>query len=187
MRQSSEESSGYFSSQAPMRSLWPAVRGIIFAPQGFFAGLPRAIYYRDALFFASIVIFAMSFLSIPFHSMLLLFLLPATWGLGLIGLWLWSRYLRWAVRGFADVRLSKANAFQLCAYATLPMALAAIPYLGGIALLWNIYLLWQGLVSYARVKAGVAAAIVLLPMVLLALTAIGLGSAALRLVPQLAG
>lgn len=187
MNSSMKENNMYFSGNAPLKSLLPAVRGIVLAPGAFFAGMPRAIYYRDALFFVSVVIFGCSFLSVPFYSMLFLFLLPATWGLGLIGMWLWSRYLSWAVKGFTDARLSPANAFQLSAYAALPMLLAAIPYLGWIALLWNLYLLWQGLVSFCRLRAGVAAAIVLLPVLILGLSLVALGSVALQLLPQLAG
>ncbi len=177
----------YFTGNAATTSFLPAIKSLLTGPRAFFANMPRAIYLRDAMFFVSIVIFLFSFLSVPFYSMALLFLLPATWGGALIFLLLWSKYLRWAVKTFTDSKLSAANAFQISAYAALPMALAAIPFLGFLAGLANLYLLWVGLSSYCRLRGGVAAVILLVPMVLLAITSVAFGKLLIQVLPQLAG
>ncbi len=187
MTDSSESASIYFSANRPLASFLPAARGLIGGPRAFFEKMPRAIYYRDAMFFVSIVIFAFSFISVPFYSMLFLFLLPVTWGASLIGLWLWARYLRWAVKASAGGKLSSVNAFQISAYAALPMALAAIPYVGALASLLNLYLIWQGLIGFCRIGAGKAAAILLVPVLVLAGSSMALAAMLVKLLPQLAG
>lgn len=164
----SEAPSTYFSGNQPMQSLAPAVKALLSSPRSFFEHMPRAAYRWDAIFFVSIVVFIASFLSVPFFSMTFLFMLPVTWGLSLIALWLWSKYLSWAVRSFAKQKLSSTNAFQFSAYATFPMALSSIPYLGLITSLWSLYLLWLALVARCKVSGGASAAILLLPIVLLA-------------------
>ncbi len=176
----------YFSGNALTTSLLPAIRSLLTGPHDFFANMPRAIYYRDAMFFVSIVIFVFSFASIPWFSMTFLFLLPVTWGVTLISLWLWSRYMSWAVKTFTDSKLSSANAFQISGYAALPMSLAAIPYLGMLTALANLYLLWAGLVAYCKLTGGMAALILLVPVVLLAVMSAVFASLMIQVLPQLA-
>jgi len=177
----------YFSGNKPIETLLPTVKALITSPRTFFENMPRAIYFKDAMFFVSIVIFTLSFVSMPFYSVLFLFMLPVTWGLGLISLWLWSKYMSWAVRAFTDQKLSAANAFQISGYASLPMALCTIPYVGGIVGLWNLYLMWVGLVSYSKVGKGAAAAILIVPVVLLIGSTVALTALIVKAVPQLAG
>ena len=186
MSDSSETPLNYFTGNQPTTSLWPTIKALLGSPGDFFANMPRAIYHRDAMFFVSIVIFVFSFLSIPFFSMALLFLLPVTWGVTLISLFLWSKYLSWAVRTFTDSKISAANAFQMSGYAALPMAVAAIPYLGALSGLANLYLMWVGLVAYCKLSGGTAAVIILLPVVLLGGTLAVLGALLIQALPQLA-
>ncbi|HKI61728.1 MAG TPA: YIP1 family protein [Mariprofundaceae bacterium] len=177
----------YFTGNKPSATLLPTVKALLTTPGSFFENMPRAIYFKDAMFFISIVVFAFSFLSIPFHGALFLFMLPVTWGAVLISLWLWSKYMSWAVRTFTDKKLSAANAFQLSGYASLPMLLCAIPYVGAVAGLWNLYLIWLGLVSYCRVSAGAAMVILIVPIVVLGATTAVFTTMLIKAVPQLAG
>jgi hypothetical protein len=177
----------YFTGNKPTETLLPTVKALLTSPRSFFENMPRAIYFKDAMFFVSIIVFAFSFLSVPFHSVLFLFMLPVTWGALLISLWLWSKYLSWAVRTFTDKKLSAANAFQLSGYASLPLVLCTIPYVGVVAVLLNLYLLWLGLVSYCRVSGGAAMTILIVPIVLLGATTAAFTAMLIKAVPQLAG
>lgn len=187
MSSNGEASVTYFSGNQAIQTLFPTIKALLTRPRIFFEQMPRAIYRRDAIFFATIVIFGFSFLSVPFYSMLLLFLLPLTWGLALVGLWLWSQYLRWAVRTFTGSKLSMANAFQLSAYAALPMVLATIPYVGILAGLWSLYLLWLGLIGYCKISGGKAAMVLFVPLAVLAASTAVLVSMLMQALPQLGG
>ncbi|MDX8391584.1 MAG: YIP1 family protein [Mariprofundaceae bacterium] len=168
----------YFDGNQPTETLIPTIRALLFQPREFFAAMPKAIFYRNGLFFVTVIVFALSFLSIPFHSMAMLFLVPVTWGTALIGMRFLGAYLRWAVATFAKTRLTSVNAFQICAYAFLPMLLSPLSWLGVVGLLWSIYLLWLGLVAHCRISAGAALTIVSIPVSLL-IIAVGVFLAAM--------
>lgn len=158
----------YFDKNKPMQSLIPALKDIFSSPAAFFAELPSEAFYSNPLFFASIVIFFATFAGVPFYSLALLFMVPVIWSLSLISLWLWATYMGWAVRVFAKGKLTTTNAFQISAYAAAPLALSTIPYIGAIAGLWNLYLLWVALVNRCRVSATTAIVIIAIPTLLTA-------------------
>ncbi len=158
----------YFESNRPMQTLIPALRNIIISPKPFFSGLPPAAFYSNSIFFISILVFGASFIGVPFRDMSLLFLLPVSWGLTLIGIKFWASYLSWALRFFAKVKLTTANAFQLSAYAGAPMLLTAIPGVGILAYVWNLYLLWIALTHRCKIRSGMAVLIIAIPAVIFA-------------------
>ncbi|MDQ6988208.1 MAG: YIP1 family protein [Mariprofundaceae bacterium] len=165
----SNENITYFEANRPAQTLISTVRSLFVQPRAFFADMPVAIFYRNSVFFVSIVVFVLSFLAIPFYGMMLLFLMPAIWGVVLIALRFLAAYLRWGVSIFAKKRLSTVNAYQLAAYAFLPMLFSACSWFGLAALLWSFYLLWLGLIANCRIKAGTALTIVAVPASLLML------------------
>jgi len=159
----------YFEANRPAQTLISTMRTLFVQPRAFFAAMPVAIFYRNSVFFVSIIVFALSFLAIPVYGMTMLFLLPATWGVVLIALRFLGAYLRWGVTTLGKARLSTMNAFQLAAYAFLPMLFSTLSWFGVVALLWSIYLLWLGLVAHCKIKAGTALTIVAVPASLLIL------------------
>jgi len=162
----------YFEGNRPGQTLLPAIKALLARPADFFAGMPFAVFYGNSIFLASIIIFILTFLAAPFYSLGVLFMLPATWGIVLIGMWVLAAYMRRAVK-VAGGHLTTANAFQLSAYAFTPMMLAGLSWLGAVAFGWSMYLLWQGLVTYCRLKSGHAVAVMAVP--LLAASIIGGG------------
>jgi len=155
----------YFQSSRPAPTFLSALKAVLTKPSEFFAGMPFAVFYGNSLFFASIVIFGMIFLSVPFYSLGMLFMVPFVWGTILIGMWSLSAYMRWAVKAFAGARLSAANAFQISAYAFAPMLFVGFSWAGIAAFLWNVYLLWVGLTTYCRISGGRAVAVMIVPLV----------------------
>lgn len=175
----------YFDKNSPLQSLIPALRDLLTSPKAFFAELPGAAFHSNALFFASAPIFFATFISVPFYGFLLWFLLPVSWGLSLIGLWMWSRYMAWAVRTVAKGKLGNANSFQISAYAFAPMALASIPYIGIIGVLWNLYLLWTALVNRCKLSSGMALLIIGVPTIVVIASLVALSGMLIQLFPQL--
>jgi len=176
----------YFDKNKPMQSLLPALRDIVTSPKAFFSELPGAAFHSNSLFFASIIIFAATFIGVASYNLGMLFMIPVIWGLSLISLWLWSAYMSWAVKNLAKGKLTTANAFQISAYAATPMALATIPYIGAIAGLWNLYLLWVALVNRCKISSGMALTIIAVPTLMLAASFIALSGLLVQLFPQLA-
>jgi len=176
----SDNATVYFEANRPVQTLIPAIRSLVSQPRAFFASLPTAIYYRDSLFFASIIVFVLSALSIPFLSMLMLFLFPLTLGIVMIGMRFLSSYLRWAASSFAKTRLPTAHAFQLSAYAFLPMMFSALSWFGIAALLASMYLLWLGLVTNCRIQSITALLIIAVPFVVVTM----IGSAMMFILSQ---
>ena len=181
-----EQSVTYFESNRPVETLLPTIKALVKSPRVFFANVPLAYYHRDGMFFASIVIFAMTFISMPFYGVLFLFLFPITWGVALVSLRLWAAYLAWSVRVFGKKKLSSKQAFQLSAYTTLPMVFALVPVLGLIASLWNLYLLWIALSAYCKLSSGTAFAVIFVPVIVLLLSSAVLVALLVTSVPQLA-
>ncbi len=176
----------YFDKNKPMQSFIPAVRDVLFSPKRFFADMPPAAFYSNSIFFLSILVFISSFIGVPFHDMALLFLLPVTWGIMLIGTKFWASYLSWAVRFFAKTKITSANAFQLSAYAAAPLLLTTIPVVGLLAGIWNLYLVWVALIARCKVAAGMAALIIAIPAVLFIGSVVALLGLATQMLPQLA-
>ncbi len=175
----------YFDKNRPMQTLLISLRGLLTSPKEFFSELPPAAFYANSVFLASIVIFAASFIGVPFHGFTMLFMVPVSWGLGLIALNFWSSYISWATRSFAKAKLSKTNAFYISAYASVPLMLSAVPVLGMISCLWSLYLIWIALISRCHVKPSTAAIIIGVPAIIFAVSATELVSFIFQLFPKL--
>ena len=159
----------YFQRDNPVRTLIPAVKALITRPREFFAGMPFTGFYINSLFFASIIIFGLTVLSVPDYSLGMLFMMPLLWGAILIGMWIMAVYISWATKIFAGTRLTQANAFQLSSYAMLPMLFVGLYWFGIAAFLGSVYLFWLGLVAHCRISAGRAVVVLILPVLLIAI------------------
>jgi len=164
-----EEMSIYFQSNHPQQTLISSVKALLTRPREFFTDMPFAVFYGNSLFFASIIIFGLTFLAVPFYSIGMLFMLPFTWGSVLIGMWMLAAYMSWAVRAFSGARLTSANAFQLSAYALLPMLFVGLSWAGLAAFVWSMYLLWLGLTAHCRIAAGRAVLVLVFPLLTVAM------------------
>lgn len=156
----------YFQSNSPVRTFIPAVKSLLRNPAAYFAGLPFQVFFGNSLFFVSIVIFLSIFLAVPFYTIGIMFLIPFIWGLLLIGMWFMSMYINWAMKSFGGGKITPANAYQVTAYAFVPMALVGVSWLGVLAFTANIYLMWLGLKEYCKVPGGRAAAVLVVPVIL---------------------
>ncbi|MDQ6965800.1 MAG: YIP1 family protein [Mariprofundaceae bacterium] len=159
----------YFESNRPAGSFIAALKNLVTRPREFFAGMPFAVFYSSSLFFASIVIFMLTFLAVPAYNLGMLFMLPFTWGSILIGMWMLSNYMSWSVKAFAGSKLTTANAFQLSAYAFAPMMFAGLSWGGFAAFLWSMYLLWLGLTAHCRISGARAVAVIIVPVIVVAM------------------
>jgi len=182
-----DQSFEYFESNRPMETFLPVIKALIKTPKAFFEQMSPAYFFRDGIFFVSIIIFLATFVSMPFSNVLFLFLLPVTWGLLLVSLRFWSVYMAWAVRVFAKQKLSTRQAFQISTYAAFPMVFVAVPVLGVLASIWNLYLMWVGLVSYCKISGKNAAMIIMIPVIILLVSTVFLITLLIAVFPQLAG
>jgi len=161
------------------------MRNVLTSPKNFFSDLPPAAYYANSIFLATVIVFVASFIGVPFHGFTLLFMVPVSYGLGLIGLKFWASYLSWTVRSFGKAKLSTPNAFHLSVYASVPLMLSALPIVGLVSCVWSLYLMWVAVVSRCHVKAGIAAIIIIIPAILFAISATALVTLILELFPKL--
>lgn len=168
-----------------MNTLLLSMRDVLTSPKAFFSDLPPAAFYANSIFLATVIIFSASFIGVPFRSFTMLFMVPVSWGLGLIGLKLWSSYIAWASRSFAHVKLGAANAFHMSTYASVPLILSAVPLLGAIAWFWSLYLMWVALTNRCQVKPSAAALIIAVPAIIFAISATEAVSILLQLFPHL--
>ncbi len=175
----------YFDKNRPMQTLLWSMRDVLTSPKAFFSQLPPAAFYASSIFLGTAIILAASFIGVPFHSFTMLFMVPVSWGLGLIGLKIWSSYIAWATRSFGKAKLSNTNAFYISAYASVPMVLSAVPVVGLISCVWSLYLMWVALVSRCQVKSSTAAIIIAIPAILFALTATEFVAFLFQLFPKL--
>jgi len=175
----------YFDKNRPMQTLLLSMQGVLTSPKLFFSQLPPAAFYANSIFLGTVIILAASFIGVPFHSFTMLFMVPVSWGLGLIGLKFWSSYVAWATRSFGKAKLSNANAFHISAYASVPLILSAVPVLGLISCVWSLYLMWIALVSRCHVKASTAAIIIGIPALMFAISATEFVSFLFQVFPKL--
>jgi len=164
-----DEATVYFQSNRPGGSFISSLKALLIRPREFFADMPFAVFYGNSLFFASIIIFALTFLAVPFYSIGMLFMVPFTWGSILIGMWFLSAYMSWAVKAFGGGKLTQANAFQLSAYALMPMLFIGLSWAGVAAFVWSMYLVWLGLVAHCRIAAGRAVLVLAFPLLTVAM------------------
>lgn len=161
----------YFSSEKIGETLIPVVKATLFSPSTYFAGMPRAQGYRDSLVLLAIYLLVPALLSSLLSGVVtILFILPTTLIFGMLTTWLWAWYLAWAARRFCASTLTTEDAFQILAYSAVPLLFSWIPILGAIGIAWNLYLTWQGLVSYGKVGGGAALLIILAAFLILGLS-----------------
>ncbi len=175
----------YFDKNRPMQTLVLSIRNVLSTPKAFFSELPPAAFYANSIFLATIIVFVASFIGVPFHGFTLLFMLPVSYALSLIGIKFWASYLSWAVKSFGKAKLGTPNAFQISIYACVPLMLATVPILGLLSCLWTIYLIWVALISRCHVKPGVAAIIIVIPVLFFAIFASDAVSLIYQLFPKL--
>ncbi len=162
--------SEYFDRENAVESFVAAVRQVVIAPGAFFEGMPRAQGYGPSLIFLSIVLGVVILIYALMTMGVALLAAPLVWVLAIVATWLWAWYLGWAVRVFARKDLSTMDAFQICAYANVPVLIGWIPVLGLLSSLWSLALEWIGLTRFAGVSSGTALLILLVPLVLLMLS-----------------
>ncbi|RMH62765.1 MAG: hypothetical protein D6678_00470 [Zetaproteobacteria bacterium] len=153
----------FFDSSRPLQTLFPAMMSMVRNPGAFFEALPFHPYYRHGVFLASFAVLLFSFLAVPFHGVLTLFIFPISWAAVLLFVWLWSRYLSWAMRTIPRLPMPRLLAFNITSYCVIPLALLAIPYVGWIGLLASVYLQWQALVHRGKVNSATALMMSIVP------------------------
>lgn len=152
----------YFSTESIGETLFPAFKGILGSPNDYFTAMPAARDYRHSFMLLCIFLSVPALVASLFSGVIsIIFILPISLMFGLIGTWFWAWYLGWAARHFCASDLTTAGAFQICAYSSAPLVFSWIPVLGLLGWLWNLYLIWQGLVSQARLGAGPSLLIIL--------------------------
>ncbi len=160
----------YFRTEQWLDSFIAAVRDVVTRPGEFFEGMPKAEGYGPAIVFFTITL-AVPFVIYALISLgLALIAAPFVWVLGLATTWVWAWYLGWAVRMFAKGSLDTVNAFQICAYANVPVLLSWVPIVGPLVGIWTLVLQWYGLTRHAKVGSGAALAIILVPALILSLS-----------------
>jgi len=176
----------FFSAEKIGNTLPQAFKGVMTAPNTYFADMPEARDYRDSLMLLAIYL-AIPSLAVGIISGVIgiILILPVSLALGLLGTWMWAAYLGWAARRFCGAGLSTVDAFQICAYSSAPLVFSWIPVIGLLAWLSNLYLNWQGLVSHARIGAGAALLIILGAYFILLLSLITLAALLMFAVPEL--
>jgi len=160
----------YFEGEKPIESFAAVVSDVVTAPGAFFEQMPKAETYGSAVYFLSITLAVPLLIGAMMTLGFSLFFAPVIWLFVLAATWLWAWYLGWAVRVFGKRGLSTQDAFQICAYANVPVILAWIPILNVALGLWSLVLEWFGLTRYAHVSSGVALLILLVPMIILMLS-----------------
>lgn len=175
----------YFDVNRLTETLIPACKSVLTDPRNTFEQMPRTGFYKNGFALLSLITLAASIISVPFIGFVMIFMLPFVWGMIMFSVWIWASYLSWAVRTFGKQKLNTINAFQLSAYASVPMVAGFIPFAGLLAGLWNLYLTWVALVANAKVQKGTALVIILIPVVLLGISFGALVDLVLQLVPQL--
>ncbi|HKI61232.1 MAG TPA: YIP1 family protein [Mariprofundaceae bacterium] len=162
--------SAYFEGEKPIESFAAAVRDVVVAPGLFFEQMPKTEAYGPSVYFLSLTLAVPLLIGAMMTLGFSLFLAPFLWLVMLALTWLWAWYLSWAVKLFGKQALSTPDAFQICAYANVPILLAWVPVLNVVLGLWSLALEWYGLTRYAHVSSGVALLILLVPMIILMLS-----------------
>lgn len=160
----------YFNSEKWVDSYIGAVRDVVIRPGEFFGNLPAATLYGSSLMFLTITLAVPLLVSALASFGITLLFTPIVWLLAIASVWIWSWYLGWAVRTFAKQPLDTVNAFQICAYANVPMLLAWLPVLNLLITIWSVALQWFGLTRSCGVSSGVAMAILLVPLLVLSVS-----------------
>jgi len=160
----------YFDATKPIETFAAAVRDVVTGPSAFFEQMPKTETYGLAVYVLTLTLAVPLLIGAMMTLGFSLFFAPLIWLFMLAATWLWAWYLAWAARVFGKRELSTPDAFQICAYANVPMLLAWVPVLNVILTLWSLVLQWYGLTRYAGVSSGVAQLVVLVPMIFMMLS-----------------
>ena len=140
------------------------------SPLKMFRHLPAPQGYKNSLILmAWFMVIPSIMLSIITGIITAIVIIPVSLFFGLGTTWLWSVYLAWASRHFTGSKLSTEEIFQICAYSAAPLAVAWGEYMATAVSLWNLILVWLGLVYYGKIGMGKAAFIMLAGIAALAL------------------
>ncbi|MDQ6964051.1 MAG: YIP1 family protein [Mariprofundales bacterium] len=165
-----------------MATMFPSCIAVLRSPREFFSGLPPTSRFFGSILLLTAISMLSGFIVYPFYGALMMFLFPVVWIILVIGMLAWSHFLSWAVGRFSESRLVPSNAFLLSAYASVPLVAGFVPWVGLLAVLWFVYLMWLGIVERGRVSPQLAAGLVALPGVLL----LSVAAALVVMLPQLA-
>jgi len=158
----------YFSSGRIGETLIPAFKAVMTSPSTYFEAMPIAHNYKSSMVLLAIYLLIPALIISVFRGVAtIIFIVPISVLIGIIGTWLWAWYLGWAARAFCRVQLTTVDAFQICAFGAAPLVFSFVPVFGAVAFFWNLYLNWQGLVSHARLGGGAALLIILAAFVIL--------------------
>jgi len=152
------------------------------SPQQFFQALPPTHRFQGSILILTAVSMLSGFIAYPFYGALMMFMFPVVWIVLVSGLLMWSHFLSWGIRTFSASRLVPSNAFAISAHASVPLVLGFIPWLGALALLYSLYLMWVGIVERGRISSGLAIGLLSVPILLLLVVALVL----IDTLPQLA-
>ncbi|MDX8412864.1 MAG: YIP1 family protein [Mariprofundales bacterium] len=172
----------YFDIHKMMATIAPSCMGVLQSPKVFFKGLPPTSRFFGSIIILTAISMVSGFIVYPFYGALMMFLFPVVWIFLVMGMLSWAHFLSWGVGKFSDSRLVPSNAFLLSAYASVPLVVGFVPWLGALAALWSIYLMWVGVVERGRVSPLLAAVLMVVPGSLLLASVAGL----FVLLPQLA-
>jgi len=160
----------YFQTEQWLDSYIGTARDIITKPAEFFDTLPKAEGYGPSLMFFTITL-AIPLLVYALMSLgMALLAAPVVWLLSVVMTWIWAWYLGWAVRTFVKQPLDTVNAFQICAYANVPMLLSWVPLVGIVVTIWTIVLEWMALTRSCNASSGAALAILLIPLLIVGIS-----------------
>ncbi len=143
----------YFDYNKPLGTLIPSLRAMLAAPDAFFRDLPKGHSRVNALFLLTVTTLLLGVVATVFHGFGWLFMLPVVWGALIGAAWLWSLWLRRAALMTGGERLTRVMSFEIAAYASLPLAVAAVPWVGWLGVLFSLYLQVRALTARGA-KAG---------------------------------
>lgn len=139
-------------------------------PQSFFASMPDYEEKKHAFVYAAITYAPSALIAVLFTLGLALPGVILAYAFGLLGLWLWGWYFAWASRHFAPKGMDTPTGMMLLAYANAPMLLSFVPVVNAIVGIWSLVLQVIGFRARTESSLGVAIAVVVAPIVILALS-----------------
>jgi len=160
----------YFDATKPIETFAAVVRDVVTGPGAFFEQMPKTETYGLAVYVLTLTLAVPLLIGAMMTLGFSLFFAPLIWLFMLAATWFWAWYLAWAARVFGKRELSTPDAFQICAYANVPMLLVWVPVLNVVLGLWSLALEWFGLTRYAGVSSGTALLLLIIPMIVLMLS-----------------
>jgi len=158
----------YFRTDAIASTLFSSIASVTLKPKAFFEGLDQADSYRNSTLFLLLLLAIPAFIdSYQIDSEHLAIMFPVMEGIGLLLAWLWAGYIYWCIKLFTDHELDHASAFQLVAYASIPLLLDISPVMLVPAFIWQLYLIRQGLILHAGIDRSSVNFMMAVPVIML--------------------